>query len=151
KAGDRFGTIPAAGGFFTCVTGNPDDHSPSYKGVVAVGQTYQFLSNTSTRVPIVGVVEPDTDGDGYGDETQDGCPRSATVQAPCPPVKTSFEMKPGKKAIVVEVKVSSAAKVQVFGQVSWQVRGAPKTSAKNHGLSVGLTAGAPRTIAAGAA
>ncbi|HZO05142.1 MAG TPA: hypothetical protein VFB52_02050, partial [Solirubrobacterales bacterium] len=29
------------------------------------------------RVPLVGVIEPDVDGDGYGDESQDGCPQSA--------------------------------------------------------------------------
>jgi hypothetical protein len=29
-------------------------------------------------------VEPDADGDGYGDETQDGCPTSAATQSPCP-------------------------------------------------------------------
>lgn len=29
-------------------------------------------------------VEPDADGDGYGDETQDGCPTSAATQGPCP-------------------------------------------------------------------
>ena len=29
-------------------------------------------------------VEPDADGDGFGDETQDGCPTSASAQGPCP-------------------------------------------------------------------
>jgi hypothetical protein len=29
-------------------------------------------------------VEPDADKDGYGDETQDGCPTSAATQGPCP-------------------------------------------------------------------
>jgi hypothetical protein len=150
KAGDRFGTIPAAGEFFSCLTGNPDDHSWSHKGVVEVGGIYQFAAGVNTRVPIVGVVEPDVDGDGYGDETQDGCPRSAAAHVPCPPVATTFTVKAAKRAIAVEVKVSSVATVQVFGQVGWQVRGKPKTSARDHRLSVGLTAGAPREIAPGA-
>ena len=29
-------------------------------------------------------IEPDADGDGYGDETQDACPTSAATQSPCP-------------------------------------------------------------------
>jgi len=29
-------------------------------------------------------VEPDADGDGFGDETQDGCPTNGASQAPCP-------------------------------------------------------------------
>jgi hypothetical protein len=29
------------------------------------------------------VLEPDQDGDGYGDETQDGCSTSAATQGPC--------------------------------------------------------------------
>ncbi len=30
------------------------------------------------------VVEPDADGDGFGDETQDGCLGNAAVQGACP-------------------------------------------------------------------
>jgi hypothetical protein len=36
------------------------------------------------EVMISGTVEPDADGDGYGDETQDGCPTDATAQGDCP-------------------------------------------------------------------
>ena len=77
-------------------------------------------------MPIVGVVEPDIDGDGFGDETQDACPRSESTIDPCPLVRTSFTTKVKKKSIEVSVTVSSVATVQVFGQVSWPVRGAPK-------------------------
>ncbi len=149
KTGDRFGTIPAGGGFFTCVTGNIEDHSWAYDGAVAVGASYVFNAGSLTRVPIVGVVEPDVDDDGYGDETQDKCPRSASSIAPCPLVTTTFTAKPKGNAIIAAVKVSSEASVQVFGQVSWQVRGKPKTSARNHGLTVGISAGGPRTVSAG--
>jgi hypothetical protein len=58
-------------------------------------------------------------------------------------------MKPKGNAIIARVRVSSQASVQVFGQVSWQVRGKPKTSARNHGLVVGVSAGGPRPVAAG--
>jgi hypothetical protein len=154
QAGDRFGLIPVGASFFSCVTGNSDDITWSYKGNVEPGSTYQFAAGVQVRVPVVAVIEPDVDGDGFGDESQDGCPRSAAATAPCPPVKTTFKTKVGKKAILVTVSVSSAATVQVFGQVSWQVRGRPKGAAGrskrpgDHGLIVGISAGGPRTVSA---
>lgn len=54
------------------------------------------LGSTETRSPnldefagyelLVNVtIEPDADGDGFGDETQDGCPVSAATSTACPP------------------------------------------------------------------
>jgi hypothetical protein len=150
QAGDRFGLIPIDEKTVTCVTGNIDDHSWSYSELpVEVGSEYQFGAGVFVRVPVVAVIEPDVDGDGYGDETQDKCPQSAATQAPCPPVTTTFTMKRKGNSIIAKVRVSSQAEVQVFGQVSWQVRGKPKTSARNHGLTVGITAGGPRSVSAG--
>jgi len=37
-----------------------------------------------TRILIAANVEPDSDGDGFGDETQDQCPTDTTIQGPCP-------------------------------------------------------------------
>jgi RTX calcium-binding nonapeptide repeat (4 copies) len=36
------------------------------------------------RILIAAKVEPDSDRDGFGDETQDQCPTNATTQGPCP-------------------------------------------------------------------
>jgi hypothetical protein len=36
-------------------------------------------------MPLSADVEPDVDGDGYGDETQDACPTNGALQTPCPP------------------------------------------------------------------
>ena len=154
-AGDRFGLIPVGETYFACVTGNADDHSWSHNGSVEVGSEYQFAAGVFVRVPVVAAIEPDVDRDGFGDETQDGCPRSAAAQVPCPPVTTIFEMKVKKKAIVATVNVSSEARVQVFGQVSWQVRGKPKGAARrskrpgDHGLTVAISAGGPRSVSVG--
>ena len=40
----------------------------------------------ATLVNVAAVLEPDADGDGFGDESQDQCPTNATTQGPCPPV-----------------------------------------------------------------
>jgi uncharacterized repeat protein (TIGR01451 family) len=64
---------PTADGAYGIVAG---DHSSG-------SQTY---SEVSTRELLVqGVIEPDADGDKYGDETQDACPADpASHKAPCP-------------------------------------------------------------------
>jgi hypothetical protein len=67
------------------------------RGGVAGGDTDLFESFPPTTTPTLADtadqaveiaynadVEPDADGDGYGDETQDACPTSAATQSPCP-------------------------------------------------------------------
>jgi hypothetical protein len=50
-----------------------------------LGMTYTTTASDATdRVNVAATLEPDADHDGYGDETQDGCPTNATTQAPCP-------------------------------------------------------------------
>jgi hypothetical protein len=46
-------------------------------------------------------IEPDADGDGFGDETQDACPSSPAVQTACPATKpcTALEGKPRKRCL----------------------------------------------------
>jgi hypothetical protein len=53
--------------------------------------TYAELSGL--KIDVGAKVEPDADGDGFGDETQDACPRLASTQAPCPPA-TRITTKP---------------------------------------------------------
>jgi hypothetical protein len=126
------------------------------KGAFAIGETRRFEVLVNTGTPVVAIVEPDVDKDGYGDETQDGCPWNAALQIECPPVAPKVDsIAPKEKAILVAVGVSSQAQVQVFGQVSWQVRqkagqgNGPRARKGDRGISVGLTAGAPRTVLPG--
>lgn len=51
------------------------------------GTTYSFepVHGSGGRVNVAAVVEPDADGDGFGDETQDLCPTDASAQGACPP------------------------------------------------------------------
>ena len=100
KSGDIIGLLG------TQFAGLPAGRCASTGGI---GDTYRFLQGTApTDVGVVGsyvetsglkidvsaVVEPDVDGDGYGDETQDACPRLASTQAPCPVPHTRITRRP---------------------------------------------------------
>ena len=65
---------------------------------------------TNLRVNVSAVLERDADYDGYGDETQDGCPQQTNTQAAC---NTSFKVAaaPGKKNVGLTVKVPGAGTV----------------------------------------
>jgi hypothetical protein len=63
-------------------------------------------------------IEPDADGDGYGDETQDLCPQSAATQAGCPVVSLSLSRGAiGKTVARVRVTTDHPAPVTVTGTV----------------------------------
>src|SRR5215218_5534414 len=52
------------------------------------------------RILIAANVEPDSDRDGFGDETQDQCPTNATIQGPCPQPAPPLTCR-GKPATIV--------------------------------------------------
>jgi hypothetical protein len=65
-------------------------------------------------------VEPDADGDGFGDETQDGCPTNASSQAPCPaapvaPVTPKKKCKKQKKHHSAETAKKKCKKKKKHG------------------------------------
>jgi hypothetical protein len=67
---------------FTTVAG---DNYGLGAGTPTPGSSQAFSSGTfdMARVDVSAKVEPDVDGDGFGDETQDACPSLATTQSPC--------------------------------------------------------------------
>lgn len=66
-------------------------------------------------VPVVGVIEPDEDGDGYGDESQDDCPQSAAFHAACPAIALAPGYWVGAKKIEVKVRSSASTPVAITG------------------------------------
>lgn len=79
-------------------------------------------------------------------EPGSGC-LDGTTTIECPRVTTEVaSAAANRRAMLVTVRVSSQARVQVFGQVSWQVR---QPDGSNRGLLQGVSAGAPRTVAPG--
>jgi RTX calcium-binding nonapeptide repeat (4 copies) len=63
-----------------------------------------------TRILVAANVEPDSDRDGFGDETQDQCPTNATIQGPCPQSPASPPTCNGKQATIVGTKGNDVRK-----------------------------------------
>jgi hypothetical protein len=78
RAGDVIGLAVMTMGPCLNTTGNLQ----YVAGDAAVGSTQTYSSGAGT-LDVAATVEPDADGDGYGDETQDGCPAQASTQGPC--------------------------------------------------------------------
>jgi hypothetical protein len=65
---------------------------------------------TGLRLNVSALLEADADHDGYGDETQDGCPQQSDTQAAC---NTFFTVKaaPGKKSVGLTINVRGSGTV----------------------------------------
>jgi len=70
-------------------------------------------SNNSTvfRPNISAVFEPDVDGDGFGDLSQDACPRSALTQVACPEPETSITKRPKRFRNNPKVKITFTSSI----------------------------------------
>jgi hypothetical protein len=125
--GDRLGLYgPRAEGTVACNTGVPEDEIGLLRAAVPLGSVNIFPPDPKFQVPVSAGVEPDRDGDGYGDETQDACPQSAAYQAACPSIAVSAAALAKKRTIIVRVRVSSEALIDVYGQVGWRFKPSPK-------------------------
>jgi len=149
QAGDRMGLVAVSlDSPAYCLTGNTGDHAWFFIGSAGTGSTHLFSAGVEVRVPVVAVIEPDKDGDGYGDETQDKCPQSAAYQGPCPAITLEAFPIALKRSVVVLVSASETTQVQVFGQVGWKPRHrggalASKTREPGDHKSTGVTVGLP--------
>jgi hypothetical protein len=118
QAGDYLGL----GGYlvFYCETKDAGDESAYLEDEppVTLGSTQTFKMAPEILPAVSARVEPDVDGDGYGDETQDKCPQSAAYQTPCPVVTISSLPIVGKKAVTAYVATSLAAPVGVTATVA---------------------------------
>jgi hypothetical protein len=120
QAGDLLG-LGGTGITLLCEnTGSTADQSAIGLGAPPVGSKLLTLENVSElQVPVIAKIEPDVDGDGYGDETQDKCPQSAAYQTACPVVTISSKpFVAGKKAVTLYVSTSLSAPVGVTGTVN---------------------------------
>jgi hypothetical protein len=63
------------------------------------------------RVNISAVLEPDADGDLYGDLTQDLCPQSKLTQAACPAPDTTVTKTPKKRSATRKAKIKFSSTI----------------------------------------
>jgi hypothetical protein len=127
QAGDRLGLYGAnSPGTLACTTGSIEDEIGLLRAAAPLGSINTFPPVSKDQVPVSATLEPDKDGDGYGDETQDGCPQSAAYHEACPAVTFKAQAAAKRKSIVVRVGVSSEALIDVYGQVGWGYKPSPK-------------------------
>lgn len=127
------------------------DHTDGHLGGIvegtwAVGEQRHFKVEF-LGVPVTATVEADRDADGYGDETQDGCPGSAAHSGPCPALTFTTKSKVLRRSILVTVGASEAAEVKVWGQARWQLR---KPNGKTVKVTKQLSFGIKQNVAPGA-
>ena len=82
NAGDLIGTA-AASGKSVAYTGAQGDNVVLTPGDQPPGTSGGFSNVQGIRTDVVATLEPDADGDGYGDETQDLCPTDPSLQTRC--------------------------------------------------------------------
>jgi hypothetical protein len=116
QAGDRFGLFgPAPSGGLNCPAVSLEEKFGYFAGDVPMGSSQTF-KELAGRVAVSAIVEPDADGDGFGDETQDRCTRSAAVQIDCPTLRLDAVVKAvGKSSAVILVATSADASIAVSG------------------------------------
>jgi hypothetical protein len=119
QAGDRIGVVSqvAAGvGTIFCGEGSgPGELMGAVPGDAGVGTTATFSEEVpGAQAAVTATIEPDVDGDGFGDETQDKCPQSKTAQTPCPVlILDAVGQAPGKGSVRILVASSSDAAITV--------------------------------------
>ena len=116
KAGDLVGIYGSAGTLYCNPTGGASDTIAAFAADAGVGSTQTFSpSPAGYGIPLVATVEPDADGDGFGDVTQDLCPQSAAIQTACPTIKLDSLASVSGRKIAVVVASSTSATVSVSG------------------------------------
>ena len=115
QAGDRLGSIGAGTfGGMLCPTTSEADVVGIKEGDVPPGGRAEYPEAPKIQLSLSAVIEPDGDGDGFGDETQDKCPQSAALQEPCPATSIdAFSLPPGKGLVRILVTTNYETSVAV--------------------------------------
>lgn len=146
KAGDRLGLYSAGdSGTPVCANGEAGNAIGFLSGAADVGSTHVFAPRTGFRLPASATLEPDGDGDGYGDETQDGCPQSGAYHGGCPRLALNIVgARVRTRSIVLRIGADLETTARVSGQVGWGFKSPRKPVAGHHKptrLIVGLRGG----------
>ena len=161
EAGSHFGIAGSpSGGSLSCGGAGPEALTARYPANPAIGTTQTYSLTIGAETPVAVDVEPDADGDGYGDETQDGCPSDAAVQDPCqvplgpavPFPSLDAHVLAGKRSALILAAANTAATVRATGTVNVpnaRRKRARKRSGRARGSRLLRLGGAAQTIADG--
>jgi hypothetical protein len=83
------------------VNNSGDKFTYVFQPPLVAGQGPRGSSDSAGELLVNADIEPDADGDGFGDETQDGCPSQGGTQGACVPPDTSA---PGLSGIAVRAR-----------------------------------------------
>ena len=101
KAGDVIGITAYSATNYTCATEPVSGYQARFvDSDPAVGTPTNYGGTfTNFKLDVSAKLEPDADGDGYGDETQDLCPTDATTNGACadPDPETTITKRPKAK------------------------------------------------------
>lgn len=104
QPGDVIGmTMTTTGMPTSCSSFSSGGSTQYFVGDPADGSTSAYTAgSTNLRLDLSAVLEPDVDEDGFGDETQDGCPGDPAAQGACSiadktPPETSIDKHPAKR------------------------------------------------------
>jgi hypothetical protein len=103
--------VDASPNLWATVNNSGDKFSYVFAGPLVEGAGKRGSNEATGELLVAGTIEPDADGDGFGDETQDQCPTQATTQGPCdttPPGVSGLKVNGNK----VFYKLSEAATVR---------------------------------------
>lgn len=125
-----------------CSTSNISDAGVYYGNPIAVGTPFSPTTINSYKAAIWATIEPDADGDGYGDDSQDKCPQSAAWQNPCPELKIAQQL----SASSSEIKILASTTVDTTLTATATVTIASKTKATFKSKATAFTAGKFKTI-----
>lgn len=110
--------------------GNPIEPSQAISqgaaGSTVVGGSMAFENLQGVGTPLSSGVEPDHDGDGYGDYSQDRCRETASRGSDCPIRSKIVGAKVNRRAILIAITPQARATINVQGEVLWQDRPGPK-------------------------
>jgi hypothetical protein len=96
QAGDVIGLYNMTSG--ECQRDTGTDYSIHFRLDDAPAQTTAvFDQGGNVQLDVSALLEPDADGDGFGDETQDECPTDASTQGDCAPPNTTISKGPNDK------------------------------------------------------
>ena len=122
EAGDYIGITLVSGSEIGYLSGSGDERLFEVDGdptPTNVDSTTPY--NLETLVSAS--VEPDADGDGFGDESQDGCPSRADTQAACPVAPPPPPFVPPPPPFVPPVSTAATAKVRLGSRSATFKRG----------------------------